>query len=89
MARREVAIVGVAQRPNQVGTTLTSVELILPVINEVITKVGIDRKEIGFWCHGSCDYMSGQPFSFVAAVDAIGAWPPIVESASKIPWLMF
>ena len=80
MARREVAIVGVAQRPNQVGTTLTSVELILPVINDVITKVGIDRKEIGFWCHGSCDYMSGQPFSFVAAVDAIGAWPPIVES---------
>ena len=24
--------------------------------------------------------MSGQPFSFVSAVDAIGAWPPIVES---------
>ncbi|MFM8848086.1 MAG: thiolase domain-containing protein [Actinomycetota bacterium] len=80
MARRDVAIVGAAQRPNQVGTVLTSVELILPVINEVIEKVGIDRKEIGFWCHGSCDYMSGQPFSFVAAVDAIGAWPPIIES---------
>jgi acetyl-CoA acetyltransferase len=24
--------------------------------------------------------MSGQPFSFVAAVDALGAWPPIIES---------
>ncbi|NDB06619.1 MAG: hypothetical protein EBX95_13005, partial [Acidimicrobiia bacterium] len=80
MARRDVAIVGTAQRPNEVGTTLTSVELILPVINEVIAKVGIERREIGFWCHGSCDYMSGQPFSFVAAVDAIGAWPPIIES---------
>jgi len=77
---RDVAIVGTAQRPSQVGTVLTSVELILPVIDEVIAKVGVDRREIGFWCHGSCDYMSGQPFSFVAAVDAIGAWPPIVES---------
>lgn len=80
MARRDVAIVGTAQRPNEVGTMLTSVELILPVINDVIAKVGIERREIGFWCHGSCDYMSGQPFSFVAAVDAIGAWPPIIES---------
>ena len=77
---RDVAIVATAQRPSQVGTELTSVELLLPVIHDVIAKSGIDRKEIGFWCHGSCDYMSGQPFSFVAAVDAIGAWPPIIES---------
>ena len=77
---RDVAIVGTAQRPSQIETNLTSVELILPVIHEALTKVGIERSEVGFWCHGSCDYMSGQPFSFVAAVDAIGAWPPIVES---------
>jgi len=61
MARRDVAIVATAQRPNEVGSTLTSVELILPVINDVIAKVGIERQKIGFWCHGSCDYMSGQP----------------------------
>ncbi|MFM8946393.1 MAG: lipid-transfer protein, partial [Actinomycetota bacterium] len=77
---RDVAIVGTAQRPSQIETNLTSVELILPVIQEALTKVGIERSEVGFWCHGSCDYMSGQPFSFVAAVDAIGAWPPIIES---------
>jgi acetyl-CoA acetyltransferase len=77
---RDVAIVGTAQRPSQIETNLTSVELILPVIQEALTKVGLERSEVGFWCHGSCDYMSGQPFSFVAAVDAIGAWPPIVES---------
>ncbi len=52
----------------------------LPVIHEVIARAGIEKSEIGFWCHGSCDYMSGQPFSFVAAVDALGAWPPIIES---------
>lgn len=77
---RDVAIVATAQRPSEIGTRQTSVELLLPVINDVITKAGIDRKDINFWCHGSCDYMSGQPFSFVAAVDAIGAWPPIIES---------
>ncbi len=26
------------------------------------------------------DYLAGQPFSFVTALDAIGAWPPIRES---------
>ena len=77
---RDVAIVATAQRPNEIGSRLTSVELLLPVINEVIAKAGIERQDIDFWCHGSCDYMSGQPFSFVAAVDAIGAWPPIIES---------
>lgn len=79
-SRRDVAIVATAQRPYEIGTRQTSVELLLPVINEVIAKAGVDRREIDFWCHGSCDYMSGQPFSFVAAVDAIGAWPPIIES---------
>jgi len=77
---RDIAIVATAQRPSEVGTQLTSVELLLPVIQDVITKSGLERSDIGFWCHGSCDYMSGQPFSFVAAVDAIGAWPPIIES---------
>ena len=77
---RNVAIVATAQRPFEQRTQLTSVELIAPVIREVLANAGIARTEVGFWCHGSCDYMSGQPFSFVSAVDAIGAWPPIVES---------
>ena len=78
--RRNVAIVATAQRPMQQHTRLTSVELMAPVIAEVVRRSGLERHEVGFWCHGSCDYMSGQPFSFVSAVDAIGAWPPIVES---------
>lgn len=77
---RDIAIVAATQRPLTRSTTLTSVELIAPVITQVLEAAGIDRHEVGFWCHGSCDYMSGQPFSFVSAVDAIGAWPPIVES---------
>ncbi|MFM7684982.1 MAG: lipid-transfer protein [Actinomycetota bacterium] len=77
---RNVAIVGSAQRPFERHTQLTTVELLAPVIREALANAGLARTEVGFWCHGSCDYMSGQPFSFVAAVDAIGAWPPIVES---------
>lgn len=77
---RDVAIVATAQRPMELHTRLTSVELMAPTIVAVLKRAGLTRQEIGFWCHGSCDYMSGQPFSFVSAVDAIGAWPPIVES---------
>ena len=78
--RRDVAIVTTAQRPMARHSQLTSVEMMAPVIADVVARSGLQRTEIGFWCHGSCDYMSGQPFSFVSAVDAIGAWPPIIES---------
>jgi acetyl-CoA acetyltransferase len=77
---RDVAIVAVAQAPNRPYTTATPVEMIVPVVTEVLARAGLERRDVGFWCHGSCDYMSGQPFSFVSAVDALGAWPPIVES---------
>ena len=61
-------------------TTESPVESLIPVISEVLATAGLERREVGFWCHGSCDYLIGQPFSFVQAVDALGAWPPIVES---------
>lgn len=77
---RDVAIVATAQRPMETHTLLTSVELLAPTLTSVLERAGIERSDVGFWCHGSCDYMSGQPFSFVSAVDAIGAWPPVVES---------
>lgn len=77
---RDVAIVAVAHAQNRTHTTATPVEMIVPVVTEILVRAGLERRDVGFWCHGSCDYMSGQPFSFVAAVDALGAWPPIVES---------
>jgi acetyl-CoA acetyltransferase len=77
---RDVAIISFAQTPPVAHTNELSVEMLLPSINAALEQSGLARKEIGFWCHGSCDYLTGQPFSFVAAVDAIGAWPPIVES---------
>jgi acetyl-CoA acetyltransferase len=76
---RDVAIVATAYEAVS-STTLTPVETLVPVLNGVLASAGLERREVGFWCHGSCDYMIGQPFSFVQAVDALGAWPPIVES---------
>ena len=54
--------------------------MLVPVITEAIRDSGIPKKEIGFTVSGSCDYLGGRPFSFVMALDAVGAWPPISES---------
>jgi acetyl-CoA acetyltransferase len=54
--------------------------MLAPVIAEAIARSGISRRDIGFTCSGSCDYIAGVPFSFVQALDAVGAWPPIRES---------
>ncbi|WP_101783923.1 lipid-transfer protein [Nonomuraea indica] len=76
---RDVAIVAFAQtRHTGHDTGLSEPELILPVINEVKDRTGLRR--FGFTCSGSCDYLAGAPFSFVSALDALGAWPPISES---------
>ncbi|MGI5269371.1 thiolase domain-containing protein [Nonomuraea sp. CA-218870] len=76
---KQVAIVAFAQtRHTGHDTGLSEPELILPVIEEVKARTGLSR--FGFTCSGSCDYLAGAPFSFVSALDAIGAWPPISES---------
>src|SRR3990172_10253904 len=78
---RDVAVVSFAQSPSvRSDSERTEVEILLPVVREAIERSGIPRGEIGFTCSGSCDYLAGQPFAFVTALDAIGAWPPIRES---------
>jgi len=78
---REVAVVSFAQSPSvRQDSVRNEVEILTPVIAEAIKRSGIPRKEIGFTCSGSCDYLAGVPFAFVQALDAVGAWPPIRES---------
>ncbi len=78
---REIAVVGFAQtRFVEHEPRRDEVELVREVVNRALAEVGIARSEVGFFCSGSCDYVQGVPFSFVAAVDALGAWPPISES---------
>src|SRR5215472_16337343 len=78
----DVAVVGFAQSPIERrgdGTT-SGVEMLVPVFHEVLAATGLAKQDVGFWCSGSSDYLAGRAFSFVQAVDAIGALPPIMES---------
>lgn len=78
---RDVAIVSFAQHPSvRCDGGILEVEMLVPVIMEAVEKSGIPRKQIGFTCSGSADFLSGVPFSFVMGLDAVGAWPPIEES---------
>jgi len=77
-----VAVVGFAQAPCRVrpDVTTSGVEMLVPIFAEVLASAGLTKADIGFWCSGSSDYLAGRAFSFVQAVDAIGAVPPAMES---------
>ena len=78
----DVAVVGFAQAPSlRHGESTTSgVEMLVPIFQQVLKSTGLAKDDIGFWCSGSSDYLAGRAFSFVQAVDAIGAFPPVMES---------
>jgi len=78
----DVAVVAFAQSPCEAkGDGATGgVEMLVPIFAEVFAKTGLTKNDIGFWCSGSSDYLAGRAFSFVQAVDAIGAYPPAMES---------
>ncbi|MGO1057383.1 thiolase domain-containing protein [Crossiella sp. CA198] len=78
----EVAVVGFAQSPavRRTSASGNGVELLVPLFHQVYADTGLSKEDIGFWCSGSSDYLAGRAFSFVSAVDAIGAFPPISES---------
>jgi acetyl-CoA acetyltransferase len=79
---RDVAVIGFAEAPNVRRTdgTTNGVEMLVPIFRQVLDQTGLARQDIGFWCSGSSDYLAGRAFSFVSAVDAIGAFPPVMES---------
>ena len=60
---------------------LNEVEMIMPQLRAVFGQVGLNNaQDVDFVCSGSCDYLQGASFAFVAGVDALGAVPPIRES---------
>jgi len=79
---REVAVVGFAHAPHLRRTdgTTNGVEMLMPCFAELFRELGITQTDIGFWCSGSSDYLAGRAFSFISAIDSIGAVPPINES---------
>ena len=78
---RPIAIVSFAQAKNvRREDHHNEVEMLLPVVTEVLERIGSTKSDMGFVCSGSSDYLVGAPFSFVGALDAVGAWPPMRES---------
>ncbi len=77
---RDIAVVGWAHTPLVRRTDNSETQLLLDVITDAITPLGLTRADIDFTCLGSCDYITGQAFSFVSNLDAIGAWPPKRDS---------
>jgi acetyl-CoA acetyltransferase len=78
----DVAVVGFAHAPHVRRTdgTTNGVEMLMPCFAQVYEDLGITQADIGFWCSGSSDYLAGRAFSFISAIDSIGAVPPINES---------
>ena len=78
----DVAVVGFAHAPHVRRTegTTNGVEMLMPCFHRLYEELGITQTDIGFWCSGSSDYLAGRAFSFISAIDSIGAVPPINES---------
>ncbi|UGY94747.1 thiolase domain-containing protein [Streptomyces gobiensis] len=78
---REIAIVAFAQTDHtRSSAELSEVEMLMPVLRQVLGQTGLHTGEIDFTCSGSSDYLAGRAFSFTMALDGVGAWPPISES---------
>ncbi|MBD0842997.1 MULTISPECIES: thiolase domain-containing protein [unclassified Streptomyces] len=78
---REIAVVAFAQTDTRrTSEDLSEVEMLMPVLHEVLDRTGLKTADIGFTCSGSSDYLAGRAFSFTLALDGVGAWPPISES---------
>lgn len=92
-APRDVAVVGFAHARHTESTfgTTNGVEMLAPVFAECYRQTGLERTDIEFWCSGSSDYLAGRAFSFISAVDSIGAVPPISESHVEMDaaWAFF
>ncbi|HET7523764.1 MAG TPA: lipid-transfer protein [Acidimicrobiales bacterium] len=91
MPGSDIAIIGYAQSPSVRDADQSEVQLLVPTVSAAIEMAGIDRRDIGFTCAGSCDYLTGGPFAFVSNLEAAGAWPPISESHVEADgaWAMY
>ncbi|MBL7487567.1 lipid-transfer protein [Frankia sp. AgB1.9] len=76
----DIAVIGWAQAAISRRTDQNETQMLMASITDALTPLGLTRDDVDFTCLGSCDYITGQAFSFVANLDAIGAWPPKRDS---------
>jgi acetyl-CoA acetyltransferase len=88
---RDIAIVATSQTPSYELFNDSEPKLIMRCVNDLLTKTGLERKDLEFTIAGSCDYLSGMPFAFVSNIDGVGAWPPVYESHVEMDaaWALF
>jgi len=89
---REIAIIAFGQTPNRRKELhRNEAEMLAPVVAEVLEMGGLSRTDVDFTCSGSSDFLAGHAFSFVVALDALGAWPPIKEShvEGEAAWALY
>jgi acetyl-CoA acetyltransferase len=89
---REIAIIAFSQTPNRrKEMSLNESEMLAPVVAELLKGVGLSRTDVDFTCSGSSDWVAGYSFSWVTAMDALGAWPPIIEShvEGEAAWALY
>lgn len=77
---RDVAVVSFAQHTARREDARNEVEILLPVVRAALEPTGLKSQDMGFTVSGSSDYLAGQAFAFVSALDAVGPWPLISES---------
>jgi acetyl-CoA acetyltransferase len=77
---RDVAVVSYRQFATRREQERNEIEFLLPVVKETLAPTGLTTHDMGFTVSGSSDYLAGQAFAFVSALDAVGPWPPIAES---------
>ena len=89
---REVAIIAFGQTRNRRKELhRNDAEMVAPVVAELLKRVGLSRTDVDFTCSGSSDFLAGYSFSWVTAIDALGAWPPIQEShvEGEAAWALY
>ena len=55
-----------------------------PVVAEALDQLSLSRTDVDFTCSGSSDFLAGQPFSFVMALDGprVVAWSHHLEEGA-------
>jgi acetyl-CoA acetyltransferase len=91
MTSQDIAVIGWAQTPMERRTDRSETRMLMDVITAALEPLALTRADIDFTCLGSCDYITGQAFSFVSNLDAIGAWPPKRDSHVEMDgaWALF
>ena len=79
MAR--IAILATAQtRHSRKSAGRDDVEMVQEVLEHALERARVQRRDVGFFVSGSCDFLVGRPFTFVGALDGVGAVPAVRES---------